>query len=258
MAQHSASVTVNAPVDQVYTLFTHFNDYPKFMSYIKEVTYYDDQRSHWVADVVGHHEWDAVNENWIQNQQIGWRSTDGLANSGTVIFQPQGANNTVVSVTINYDPPAGFLGDIGESLGVGKKFETSLQHDLNNFATMVAQAPAGALDPMSSNYLFHADSAAAKGQTTMEQDRTMGEGQGVGYSPNSTSDTQAYGAGSNSTGSNTALGSGLGAGTDLDPETGTTGSIADQNANTDVFGARTGAAVSTDDMTVDSDTSRIR
>jgi uncharacterized membrane protein len=174
MAQHSASVTVNAPANQVYAMWTHFNDYPKFMSYIKEVTYYDDSRSHWVADIVGHHEWDAVNENWIDGRQIGWRSTDGLNNSGVVTFEPQGESNTLVTVVVNYDPPAGFLGDIGEALGVGKRFETALQHDLNHFATMVAQAPQGALDPMSSNYLFHSDSAASRGETTQEQDRTMG------------------------------------------------------------------------------------
>jgi len=49
MAEHRASVTVNAPVHQVYGLFTHFNDFPKFMSFVKEVTYYDEQRSHWVG-----------------------------------------------------------------------------------------------------------------------------------------------------------------------------------------------------------------
>ncbi|TMC90547.1 MAG: hypothetical protein E6J11_21325 [Chloroflexi bacterium] len=52
MAEHHVSVTVNAPVHQVYTLFTHFNDFPKFMSFVKEVTYYDDQRSHWVAQIL--------------------------------------------------------------------------------------------------------------------------------------------------------------------------------------------------------------
>ena len=83
MAEHTASVVVNAPVDQVYTLFTHFNDFPKFMSYVTEVTYYDAQRSHWVANVLGRHEWDAVNENWIENQQIGWRSTELLRDRAT-------------------------------------------------------------------------------------------------------------------------------------------------------------------------------
>ncbi|HTD20826.1 MAG TPA: SRPBCC family protein [Ktedonobacteraceae bacterium] len=86
MAEHHVSVTVNAPVHQVYTLFTHFNDFPKFMSFVKEVTYYDDQRSHWVAQILGRHEWDAINENWIEDRQIGWRSTSGPENTGKVKF----------------------------------------------------------------------------------------------------------------------------------------------------------------------------
>src|SRR5438270_1004901 len=175
MAEHHASVTVNAPVHQVYGLFTHFNDFPKFMSFVKEVTYYDEQRSHWVAEVVGRHEWDAVNEGWVEDQQIGWHSTSGLENNGRVVFQPVGSNQTLVDVFINYNPPAGALGDVGENLGVGSRFDSTLQHDLENFARMVQQAPQGALDPASSNYLFHEGSAAAKGTTTQRQDATMGD-----------------------------------------------------------------------------------
>ena len=173
MAQHSASATVNASAHQVWQLYSHFNDFPKFMKYVKEVTYYDDKRSHWVVDVVGKHEWDAINENWIDDKQIGWRSTDGLENSGLVKFTDLGDNKTRVTITVNYDPPAGWLGDIGEALGAGKAFEKNLQQDLDNFAEMVAQAPRGALDPNSSSYLFQADSAAAKGETTPAQDATM-------------------------------------------------------------------------------------
>jgi len=175
MAEHHVSVTVDAPVHQVYSMFTHFNDFPKFMSFVKEVTYYDDQRSHWVAEVAGRHEWDAVNENWVEDQQVGWHSTNGLENFGRVTFQPMGALQTRVDVFINYNPPAGVLGDIGENLGVGSRFDSTLQHDLDNFARMVQQAPQGALDPASSNYLFHEGSAAAKGTTTQRQDATMGD-----------------------------------------------------------------------------------
>ena len=169
MADHHVSVTVDAPVHQVYALFTHFNDFPKFMHFVTEVTYLDDQRSHWVADIVGRHEWDAVNENWVPQQQIGWRSTDGLQNAGKVTFQSLGANQTRVDVDISYNPPVGVLGDAGEHLGAGKHFEQALQRDLNHFAEMVQQAPAGALDPQSSSYLFHSDSAAARGETTDQQ-----------------------------------------------------------------------------------------
>ncbi|GAC1393762.1 MAG: hypothetical protein NVSMB38_23250 [Ktedonobacteraceae bacterium] len=172
-ATHHASVAVNADVHQVYSLFTHFNDFPKFMSFVKEVTYYDDQRSHWVASVVGSQEWDAVNENWIPDQQIGWRSTNGVENFGKVTFQPVNSSQTRVDVYINYNPPAGVLGDIGENLGVGSRFEKALQNDLTHFARMVDEAPAGALDPNSSNYLFHGASAAAKGTTTSRQNETM-------------------------------------------------------------------------------------
>ena len=173
--QHHASVTVNAPTHQVYGLFTHFNDFPKFMSFVKEVTYYDDQRSHWAAEVVGQHEWDAMNEDWIENRQVGWRSYNGFENNGRVTFQTVGPMQTLVDVYINYNPPGGILGTVGERLGAGSRFENALQHDLDNFARMVDQSPPGALDPESSNYLFHSDSAAAKGKTTSRQDATMGE-----------------------------------------------------------------------------------
>ncbi|HEY0394114.1 MAG TPA: SRPBCC family protein [Candidatus Elarobacter sp.] len=174
MAEHSASVTVNAPLHQVYQLYTHFNDYPKFMTFVKEVTYLDDEHSHWVVDVAGTHEWDAVNEGWVPDRVIGWRSVDGLKNSGRVTFEALDDAATRLTVDIAYEPPAGFLGRIGEVLGAGGQFERRLQHDLQHFAAMVEEAPPGALDPTSSAYLFHADSAAAKGATTQAQDESMG------------------------------------------------------------------------------------
>ena len=172
-ATHHASVVVNAPAQQVYAMFTHFNDFPKFMSFVKEVTYYDDNRSHWIADVVGQQEWDATNENWIPGRQIGWHATNGLENFGKVTFTPANQNQTKVDVFVSYNPPAGVLGDLGENLGVGNRFETKLQNDLTHFARMVDQAPAGSLDPTSSNYLFHEDSAAAQGRTTDRQNESM-------------------------------------------------------------------------------------
>ena len=63
--------------------------------------------------------------------------------------------------------------DIGEHLGVGQHFKSALQEDLTHFARMVHEAPPGALDPTSSDYLFHDRSAAGLGQTTDEQNATM-------------------------------------------------------------------------------------
>jgi hypothetical protein len=173
MAEHHASVTVNAPAHQVYALFTHFNDFPKFMHFVKEVTYSDDQRTHWVVHVLRTYEWDAVNEDWIPDRQVGWRSISGLRNTGKVKFRPMGANQTIVDVYISYTPPTGPLGMLGETLGGNEYFDFVLREDLKHFARMVELAPPGALDPMSSHYLFHKDSAVAEGTITSRQKATM-------------------------------------------------------------------------------------
>lgn len=173
MAEHHASVIIQAPVHQTYTLFTHFNDFPKFMHFVKEVTYYDDQRSHWVVQLGGRHEWDAVNEDWIEDRQVGWRSIEGLENRGRVTFMPQGAQRTVVDVYISHQPPLGVVGALVEHLSFDTRFQQALQSDLEHFARMVEQAPVGAEDPMWSHYLFHPESAIATGTTTERQNIVM-------------------------------------------------------------------------------------
>jgi uncharacterized membrane protein len=174
MVEHHASVTVKAPLTQVYQLFTHFNDFPKYMHFIDQVTYIDNERSHWVAEVAGHHEWDAINQDWVENQQVGWRSYNGLENEGKVTFQPVAQTETRVDVYIAYKPPVGFIGEIAEKMGVGSKFEQNLQHDLTNFASMVEATPRQQTDPTASAYLYNTDSAATKGTATTQQDETMG------------------------------------------------------------------------------------
>jgi uncharacterized membrane protein len=179
MSEHSVSVTIQAPVHQVYTLFTHFDDFPKFMSFVKEVTYYDEQRTHWVVHVLRDYEWNAVNEDWIVDRQVGWRSTSGLKTTGKVKFRAMGPQRTIVDVYVQYTPPTGSLGKLGDALGGYDYFDAILREDVSHFARMVEQAPAGALDPMSSHYLFHKESAFARGLLTrrqkllMEQDPRM-------------------------------------------------------------------------------------
>lgn len=173
MAEHSVSVTVQAPLHQVYELFTHFHDFPKYMRFVKEVTYYDDQRSHWVMQLLGRFEWDVVNEDWIPDKQIGWRSTRGLKNSGRVKFHALSPRRTEVGVYIYYMPPSGTLGKIGESLGINSYVDTTLKTELIHFARMVEETPEGEMDPMQSHYLFHKDSSYARRDVTERQRKAM-------------------------------------------------------------------------------------
>jgi len=140
MAKHVATITIEAPLHDVFTRFTHFDDYPKFMSWVKEVRYLDAEHTHWVADVVGRHEWDAVNEDWIPDRQVGWRSVNGFENRGRIRFESEDEASTVITATIAYQPPPG-LGAIGEALGGGAHFEARLRHDLELFAGVTVGRP---------------------------------------------------------------------------------------------------------------------
>jgi hypothetical protein len=153
---HGATVTVNAPVHEVYQLFTHFDQFPRFMKFVKEVKYLDKEhrRTHWVADVFGHDVWDAVDEGWIEDRRIGWRSTSGLKNSGSVEFSEAGPGKTWINVQVMYDPPAGFIGEIVNDLAASNRFDEVLQESMDEFARLVDNAPPGGLDPNSPNYVF--------------------------------------------------------------------------------------------------------
>jgi uncharacterized membrane protein len=169
---HGAAVTVNAPVPEVYQLFTHFDQFPRFMTFVKEVTYLDEehQRTHWVANVFGHDEWDAVNEDWIEDRKIGWRSTSGLRNQGRIEFSQASPGRTRVYVEMMYDPPAGVIGTIIENLATGNRIDDALQESMNEFVRLVDNAPPGGLDPNSPNYIFGKNAAApSTGTSHMEQ-----------------------------------------------------------------------------------------
>jgi len=111
-----------------------------------------------------------------------------------------------------------------KKMGAGSRFESVLQHDLDNFARMVDQAPPGALDPTSSNYLFHSGSAAAKGTTTERQNQTMQGGSttatGSDYTTGTAGSSYTSGASSDYM---REPGSSSTAGTSSDYSTGTSG-----------------------------------
>ncbi len=173
MAEQYASVTIDAPVHQVYSLFTHFSDFPTFMYCVKEVTVADEQRTHWVVHILRDYEWDAVSEDCIPDQQFGWRSTRGLFTCGKVKFRSIEPQRTIVDVYLHYTPPFGPLGRLVDMLGVGGRVEAFLKEDLAHFARMVEQIPAQSLEPMASHYLFHARSAVATKTITPRYQRAM-------------------------------------------------------------------------------------
>lgn len=138
------SIAVTADVADVYRLWSNFEFFPRFMHDIKSVTVLDERTSHWVmkgplgVDI----EWDAVTTRQEENQRLAWNSKDDSAvkTSGQVTFQSLGVNETEVTVTLQYDPPAGAAGQAFASLFAHP--EKRVQEDLEQFKQYVESTDA--------------------------------------------------------------------------------------------------------------------
>jgi uncharacterized membrane protein len=98
------SIQIGRPVEEVFASWTDWERLPRVTENIAEIRNYGD-RSHWRVQVDGQQfEWDAVIEQQIPNQAIGWKSVRGPKHTGRVTFSPIG-EGTLVLITMNYVPP---------------------------------------------------------------------------------------------------------------------------------------------------------
>jgi uncharacterized membrane protein len=131
------SVTVNRPVEEVYSFWRNFENLPRFMDHLESVTVIDETRSHWVAKAPAGTkvEWDAAIHNEIEDELIAWRSLPGsdVNNAGSVHFTPTtDGTDTEVLVVLSYEPPAGKLGAAVAKL-LGEEPSKQVEDDLRRF-----------------------------------------------------------------------------------------------------------------------------
>jgi len=133
------SVTINRPAHELYAYWRDFANLATFMENIERIDVVDRHLSHWVVKAPGgtHVEWDARVTEEEDGRVIAWTSENAdVANSGRVEFKEAGARGTVVSATLLYDPPAGFIGKI-----VAKLFQrepnVQARRDLRRFKQLM-------------------------------------------------------------------------------------------------------------------------
>jgi uncharacterized membrane protein len=133
------SVTINRPAHELYAYWRDFANLATFMENIERIDVVDRDRSHWVVKAPGgtHVEWDARVTEDQDGRVIAWTSENAdVANSGRVEFKEAGARGTVVTATLLYDPPAGFIGKI-----VAKLFQrepnVQARRDLRRFKQLM-------------------------------------------------------------------------------------------------------------------------
>ena len=135
------SVTIMKPASELYAFWRKFDNLPHFMKHLESVTILDGDKSHWVAKApLGRTvAWDAEIIADIPNEKIAWRSIEpaDIPNAGSVEFKDRGIDRgTQVSVTLEYNPPAGILGATVAKL-LGEEPHGQIQQDLMRFQALM-------------------------------------------------------------------------------------------------------------------------
>jgi uncharacterized membrane protein/CBS domain-containing protein len=108
------TITINAPVAEVFRFWSNFDNFPRFMAGLKEVRDLGNGRSHWVAagPAGAPVTWDALITRSEPNQVLAWKSEPGatVANAGIIRFELLTNNRTRVTIRLSYNPPAGAIG----------------------------------------------------------------------------------------------------------------------------------------------------
>ena len=135
------SIQVGRSVEEVFQAWTDWERLPRVSGNIADIRHYGN-RTHWRVQLDGRQfEWDAVTEQNIPNQAIGWKSINGPKHTGRVVFSPI-ANDTLVLITMNYAPPSRvfrpFLAPLSGHL------EGLIEKVLRDFKASVESRPQGA------------------------------------------------------------------------------------------------------------------
>ncbi len=136
---------VNASAEQCYAWWRGLTNLPQIMPDVESVTPQDGstQVTHWkVHGPLGKTvEWDAKIVEDVPNTRIAWATQDSsgldVKNAGAVRFDDKGAT-TGIEVSLQYDPPAGILGE-----AVAKLFadpQTKVERALASFKETIEKA----------------------------------------------------------------------------------------------------------------------
>lgn len=134
MESVAKTIVVELPVRTVYNQWTQFEEFPKFMSGITDVTQLDDKRLHFKAQIAGRtEEWDAEITAQIPDEKIAWQAVSGAKNAGLVRFDKLSGGNTKVHLEMFYEPQ-GITEKVGDALGI---VSARVKGDLERFKEFV-------------------------------------------------------------------------------------------------------------------------
>jgi uncharacterized membrane protein len=135
------SIRLEQPIAEVYRFWRRFENLPRFMNHLEQVTELGSGRSRWVArgPAGTRVAWDAEIINDIENKVIGWQSLPGadIVNAGSVNFDTvRNGRSTQLTVHLQYAPPAGRAGSLVAMI-FGREPSQTIREDLRRLKQLL-------------------------------------------------------------------------------------------------------------------------
>ncbi|MFI8228476.1 SRPBCC family protein [Streptomyces sp. NPDC085900] len=119
MSRVKEAVEVAVPVHTAYNQWTQFQEFPKFMEGVEEVTQLDDTHNHWTTKIGGvRREFDTEIVDQLADERIAWRTVGGdTKQMGMVRFQSLDDGHTRVEIVMEVET-SGAVEKAADALGM--------------------------------------------------------------------------------------------------------------------------------------------
>ena len=136
------TLIINASVDDVFAFWESMENFPRFMTHVREVERVGDNRFRWCVEGPAGvpFQWDAEITQIVANKFLQWRSLPGslVGNAGTIRFDPVEGGATRLTVRLAYNPPGGALGHAFAAL-LGMDPKAQMDDDLLRLKSLLEE-----------------------------------------------------------------------------------------------------------------------
>ena len=133
MSMVQQAIEVSAPLHTVYEQLAAFENYPRFMTGVRQVTTTGSDQTHWIMDVDGkRREFDARFTERTLDERVSWSTMDGLL-AETLTLRPLGETKTQVVAQLEADIAFLMPSDRHGQASLTKR----LKADLTSFKSLV-------------------------------------------------------------------------------------------------------------------------
>ena len=144
--QHTVTSEINAPVEQVWKVWSDLDAMPLWMTWIESVKTVDEKTStlpdltEWTLAANGFRfKWKAQITERVEEEKLEWQSVGGLPTKGSVRFHSEGSTKTMVKLKISYELPQ-VLANLMKANILGGMVTKELQTNLDGFKELVEKS----------------------------------------------------------------------------------------------------------------------